>query len=429
MLGLLYAIIMYLMYVRFKKAKSVAVIMVVFITLTGLGSYFIGQMPSLEEISDILMLAYTCLVIFLMCDGYKGYSKVVAVSGTEGSAFQLFSKSVLIFSLFSIAVNGFLLTMVLPMISDFGAWKGDMDEQQSFFYNLPIPHWFITLSSILSAFSLFALPLHFYYLQKKEKKKAIWFGVGSLAMIVKGLLLFSRSAFVEFGLLYMVYTFLFYNSFTSRIKKLLKRLFVCAAVGAVLIFTAISSNRFDDTGALKIHEKSIIQDDVLYSYVDYGCQWFGDNFELARLYNYQPLGGTLSNAFIRTYFTHSDPSAVKDLRVKLWGGRATAFIGLYCIWLFDFGYIGSILLSLLFWYIAKRLRPKNGVMSTTSLFSVSVLLLLPLMSFSGNLLETTWYHDSLIILAIYALFAKNNKKRKIVSYNMNNNNGEKELCV
>ena len=158
MLAILFTLVMILLLARYRKAKSVASLFVIVLTVTALGSFLVGQMPDFEQISDLLMLSYTCVMVYLLCDGYIGYSNVTKIVGDNNATFVLFSKMVLAFCLFSILVNGLLLTFVLPMISDFGDWKGDFDAQESFFYSLPIPHWIMTLASMMAAFSLFALP-------------------------------------------------------------------------------------------------------------------------------------------------------------------------------------------------------------------------------------------------------------------------------
>lgn len=396
---------------RYRKAKSVARFFVLVLTITALGSYLVGQMPEFEELADIINLFYTCLIIFLLCDGFVGYSNVTKIVGGNNRIFELFSKVVLVFCIFSILVHGLLLMYVLPMISDFGDWKGDFDAQESFFYKLPIPHSIITLASIMAAFSLFALPIHFYYLQKRNLKLASWFGVASLSSIVRGLTIFSRSSFVLFGFLYILFLLLFYKSFDYKIKRGLKKILLIPIIGAFIIFFSISSNRFDDTGVLKIEEKSLIQDDFLYSFFDYGCQWFGDNFVLARGYKNEPLGGVFSNALLNDFFIHKD---VKEIRTRLWGNRDTAFVGLFCIWLFDFGYIGAILLSFLFRTIAYKYRPRNGVITMNGLFVFCVLAVLPTMSFTGNMLAVTWYHYSIIILLIYCFFSPKVSKKRLL---------------
>lgn len=408
MIAILYTFIMMLLLNRYRKAQSVSRFFVLVLTITALGSYLVGQMPEFEELSDLMNLFYTCLIIFLLCDGFIGYSNITQIIG-DNRNFQLFSKIVLVFCLFSILVHGLLLMYVLPMISDFGDWKGDFDAQESFFYNLPIPHSIMSLASIMAAFSLFALPIHFYYLQKRNMKLALWFGVASLSSIVRGLVIFSRSSFVLFGFLYILFLLLFYKSFDYKIKRGLKKMLLIPIIGTFVIFFSISSNRFDDTGVLKIEEKSLIKDDFLYSFFDYGCQWFGDNFVLARGYKNDPLGGVFSNALINDFFLHID---VKEIRTRLWGNRDTAFVGLFCIWLFDFGYIGAILLSFLFRTIAHKYRPRKGIITMNGLFTFCVLAVLPAMSFTGNMLAVTWYHYSIIILILYLILSPKTSRKK-----------------
>ena len=427
MIAILYTIIMILLLNRYRKAKSVSRFFVLVLTITALGSYLVGQMPEFKELSDLINLFYTCLIIFLLCDGFKRYSNVTQITGGDNKSFELFSKIVLVFCLFSILIHGLLLMYVLPMISDFGDWKGDFDAQESFFYKLPIPHSIISLASILAAFSLFALPIHFYYLQKKNLKLAVWYGVASLSSIVRGLVIFSRSSFVLFGSLYILFLLLFFKSFDYKIKRGLRKMLLIPLIGAFVIFFSISSNRFDDTGVLKIEEKSLIKDDFLYSFFDYGCQWFGDNFVLARDYKNEPLGGVFSNALINDFFLHID---VKEIRTRLWGNRDTAFVGLFCIWLFDFGYIGAILLSLLFRTIAYKYRPRNGVITMNGLFVFCVLAVLPAMSFTGNMLAVTWYHYSIIILLIYVILSPKTSRRKRLISNVNKTTKQENLlCV
>lgn len=403
MFTLIFVTALFIVFIQFYRVRSVSFIFILLLLLSAIGSILIGKTPCFVSPIDVINIIYVITVICLLGSGFAKYSSISSVVVGNPNKFRFFSNVIIWSSIFSIIVNCIALYFVLMVVEDFGQFKQGGESTSDFYYTqVPIPHSFISLSSIISAFSYFALPLHFYYLMIGDKKKALLSLFASTALIFSGLLYFSRSSIIHFVLLYISFLLLFYKSFSLKMKKLLKKSILFFAGGVFFIFASISINRFDDKYSFYMSKDSLIQNELLYSLFDYGCMWFNDGFFLMRGYGFEPLGGILSNTLYNWLFGGVDTTLIRQ---TIWPEDLWAtFNGLFCIWLFDFGYLGTLILSLIICIISKRMQPVKGKISIISLYSFPLLFSLPLMSFSGNYLEVLSFHFAVVFLFLYKLF-------------------------
>lgn len=404
MFNIVFMPILFALFMHFKRMNSISAVFLFILLFTSTGALIIDKTPSFESAKDVLNILYTTILIYIFASGFKGYHVINKVNIYNYAAFNLFERCVLFCCFISIIINTIALRVVLSYVEDFNAFKQGGEDTTYFFYNyMPIPHSMLSLSAFVSAFSFFALPLHFYYMQMRNKRKSILHLIASAALIVNGLLMFSRSAIIQFALLYIVFLILFYPSFAPKLKRSIIRLLLVAGVTIGFVFVSISVNRFDEKSRLEIPKGSLIKDDLIFSFFDYGCQWYKNGFETMRKYNFEPLGGKLSNTLYVQFFTGINQT---EVRQKAWPNDWWKFLSFYTIIQKDLGIIGSILLALLFKYLAVKLRPKRGCVSIYSLFSFIPLYVIPLMAFTGNLFETLFYHLSVVVLVAFIVFSK-----------------------
>lgn len=372
-----------------------------------IAAVLIGKVPDSISPLDFVNVIFTALILFVLISPFKHYTKFARVNIESVNKIQIFSKIVFYSCLLSFVVNSVCCVVIWTVVEDFNAFKQGGELTTEFMYEeLPIPHIFISLASIGSAFSYFAIGFHFYYLIHGKYNKAIAFLLVSLSLPIGGLMMFSRSALVQYVLLYSVYLYLSYHSFNLETKKRVKIIVSFFMFLLLSVMTIITFNRFGDKSLLEIPESSLIKDDVLFSLFDYLSQWYKNGITIMREYSFPPLGGQLSNMFY--YFIESKGAGYSTvaLREEIWPNHWYTFNGLFAILLFDFGYIGTFLLSFVYFKIIKSLAPYDNSIDAFTLLSFGVLITLPLMSVFGNYLESISYHFAIVLSLILKLYLR-----------------------
>lgn len=270
---------------------------------------------------------------------------------------------------------------------------GDSDLRQSIISSV-VPSVFMTFSFLLSPLGYMSLALHFYYLVKKNAKRAVLHLVLSLTIILIGVIGLSRSALVNYVFVYSI-MFLFIVPILN--KKLFRKSIIAILIfgGAIgYVFSTISEDRFGES--FYIESKSLIDEKEypeIVSFLDYFSQWeyFGPML-MDRYHGPSDLfwGKYNSSAIVVAIEQQIRGASVanEEGRKKvdrIIGETASAFHGCIARTLFDFGYIGTFLFILLNCYVNKKLGPnkRNNVRFKT-LLSMPLLLPFSIGFFSGS---------------------------------------------
>lgn len=402
-LFLLLLLIYILIYSWQTKSVSLIVLLLVFVSV--IAAVLIGKVPDSISPLDFINVLFTVLILFILIIPFKHYTKFTKVNIANVNKIKRLSNIVFYICFLSLVVNSVCCVVIWTVVDDFNSFKQGGELTTEFMYEeLPIPHVFISLASIGSAFSYFAIGFHFYYLIHGKYFKAILFLLVSLSLPIGGLMMFSRSALVQYILLYSVYLHLSYHSFDLKIKKRVKIIVSFFIFLLLTVMTMITLNRFGDKSLLEIPNSSLIKDDVLFSLFDYLSQWYENGITIMREYSFPPLGGKLSNMFY--YFIESKGTGYSTvaLREEIWPNHWYTFNGLFSILLFDFGYVGTVFLCFIYYRIIKSLAPYNNSIDSFTLLSFGVLITLPLMSVFGNYLESISYHFAIVLCFIFKLY-------------------------
>jgi hypothetical protein len=173
---------------------------------------------------------------------------------------------------------------------------------------------------------------------------------------------------------------------------LLKLFAVFVTIAMTFWFIKITNNRFDEDKlyAVKIPSSSPIQNPSIYSNLDYVSQWGENSFIVLDRYKFKTTMGQNSLIPLLQFLNHFTPlkwnaKKYNNLHKSLLGDdKYYTFNGLVAAWVFDFGYIVSILLALFYNRMVKKIRPVNGQMYIKHLLLLALLIQLPLFAIFYN---------------------------------------------
>jgi len=405
MLLLVYFIILFFLY-NFRKQSTPGLYLILIYILSLLCGLLIGFDFKISTISQAFNLFYLALILSIFILPWNRFNYKINI--LDKNPHRVYRLTILLFFINGISFLVFSVASyyAFTTITDFSAFKNN-DESGAFFQQLPINHTIYLFAIYLNATSYFMIPLHFYYLNKKKYLLSILSLIFSLNIILEGLSVFSRSAFVIYLFLYIFYIPFYYRNMDVKTKRKIKIL----AIGVLLltgnIFYIITSNRFGDYlmyGDAK-YNQSLIQNPELYSIFDYFAQWYKNSGIVMAGYNFETLNGQLSFPFFLTIADKINlidyrPDLIVNKLIALWGIQYDKFNGLIPNLLFDFGYIGTTLFALFYSSILQRLKPFNGEISFSKILMLGTMFSLPAMGIFNSSMKSSTYN----LVIIYSFF-------------------------
>lgn len=355
------------------KTNSVSSILFMSLMFSTIAAYLTGRLLDLP-LTDIFYEFYISIMLFILFTSWKGYSGIKGFDFSDVNENKLYKieKIVIGINTFVFIVDIILFATVFALllsgIINVTEYKngGDTSLRQSIFANL-VPAPLITLAFLLAPFGYFSLSLHFYYLIKRNAKKAILHLILSLTIVLFGVISLSRNQLVNYVIVYAI-IFLFIKPIFD--KRLFKKAVVAIVIfGAAIgyVFSAISEDRFGEK--YNIESKSIIDESEnpkLVSFLDYFSQWEYFGPKLMEKYNPQDLSWGMYNASglalaiqQRLYGAEKVNAERAKKYDRIMGDTQSAFHGCVVRCIFDFGYIGTLLFILLNRYFIKQLGPNK----------------------------------------------------------------------
>lgn len=312
---------------------------------------------------------------------------------------------------FSFVVLLSIFLLVINTATDYTSFKNE--EAPSFIRNLPIGSVVYLVLLYLATGSYFLLPLSFYYIMINNKKKSFFCFLFSLNLPLSGLVNLSRSSSSLFLLLCIFSYLMFRNSLTSNQKRQFNYVFLIVGIIMVLTFTNITLNRFQDTNYYDraMSNQNIIHETATYSIVDYYSQWYKNSNDVIDLYKFKTFGGQLSFPLLGLVSEKlgiiSDFNLQKKMTVyRMWPNNYYTFNGLVSNLLFDFGYIGTVLFALIYYFFVKKLSPIKRVINIEQLLVLTVLVILPMTSIFNSWMNVSSYNFVLIYAWIIYTYLK-----------------------
>lgn len=325
-------------------------------------------------------------------------------------AYAIISINVISFIIFTTATYYAFTT-----VTEYSSFKNDGGSEY-FYKSLPINGTFYLLALYLNATSFFLIPLHFYFLSERKLLLSILSLVLSFNVILEGLSNFSRSSFVLYIIVYIFCLPFFYSKFDISTKRKIKISGTIFSILILIFFVLISINRFADYfmyGDAQ-YNNSVIKNPIVYSMLDYLSQWYMNSGIVMSKYNFETFSGELSSPFLLTLANkigviNYNPDIIVDKLMAVWGSKYDKFNGLVPNLLFDFGYIGTLLFSIVYFISVKILTKKKSTAELSKLFLLVTMFILPSMGIFNSQLKSTNY-NLLILYSIFIYIYLNHKR-------------------
>ena len=398
-----------------------------FIHLVSVLSGVLLDYRMIDSPTGIFYALLICVDLFLIIRPW-GYLRIPneVIYNYRNSTFESIIIIMGIFSFVFFLPVVFAVNSIDESVADF-KYGGGME----YFYNspaFPIPFKIFILITYIANLSIIALPLHYYYLINGNKWKAVLALIASLAYVLRGLAYFSRSVPLQYIMLYGMFFLFFYKLFSRKAKRTMLSIVLIGASLLIVNMVLITNDRFEEH--YSINQTPYVQDKEKYiseptmvSYIDYLSMGYYDAYDLLERYDGTTFKGqvtfkevlVLLNQYLGLPFSSDE---LQSLREKLWPGMwAKTFNGYVGYVVYDFGIIGSFLITLLYFLIIKQMcSGSKKSLELSKLIWLTLLIQIPLHSIFYSALE------GLVIPCIFfyvlnGLFVKRTKHKKQLGVN------------
>lgn len=393
-----------------KYRKHYLVLLFLLLQIVSLLSVLVVRLDDYSDnektLFNVLFMIIITLPIILP---YKNYSYITAIKTLPTKKFNRLSTLLFIIGGFSFIFLLATALIVNLMISDINAFRQEEGMAMDFYYKmLPFDVRYFILAYSLYYFSYFFIPLHFYCQYIGDKKRAIVYLILSTNLILYGLTFFSRWAIVLFVFLYVAH-WINYSKLIPQ-KERNKEIKWMKIVGGALVafFVFITVTRFGDTTRYEIEEmnpESSITNPTVYSVFDYLGKSNSRGLYALNGYKGNTFGGRLILSETQNFFSIFrivKPSDFGEYRDKLWTEYRGTFRSYACYTIFDVGYIGALIISLIIILIINR--KKTCVISFDKYLISSAFMMVPIYSIFGDYLNVFLF--CLVLYGFIKLFLK-----------------------
>ena len=347
-------------------------------------------------------------------------------------AIDQFSKCVLLLGLLALLINVYLLAKVFSAllsgaILDVGRFKNEGDATD--FYAGLLPHRVMVFSYLFSPVAYVALPLHFYYLCVRRKKEAILFLLISLLIVLSGLIYLSRSATIQYVLVYAV-CFLFISPvFSRKIRKRALIIAIVSFIGIIAALSLVSTSRFSSYYTKNSLNPAILDESespLLFSTLDYFSEWEENGPIIMRKHDLMhTYYGLYNSCGIASHFFPQKYDDIWSEMENHLGDSYNSFHGLIARLLYDFGVIGTVVFVILFAMIIRKSAPQKGALRFKTLLTLSSLLPVCVLFFSGNQLSSVYLNIGIVYCVLFYMAVK--KRLPIISTAKMSSSSEKQI--
>jgi len=278
----------------YRAKNSINCFLFSMLLASSIGAYLVGRQHGWDIVS-VLIVVYTSFLLVVLFNSYKRYSmiKEISIDDVCYERFVRYEKYVTYLCVIALIIEVFVIYRVMGLMLLGMTSANDMhtdEAEQTAIYGSVIPHVFLTICNFLSPIGYIMLSLHFYYLVKNNRKKALICLFASLVLALHGLMGFSRSATVVYLLTYVCILFYILPLLSKKTKKVLMVIgtFIIGLVFILLLL--ISNNRFSDYYTKNSKNDAMLDETrtpVLFSMIDYFSMWNENGIEFIRK---RPLG-------------------------------------------------------------------------------------------------------------------------------------------
>jgi oligosaccharide repeat unit polymerase len=366
---------------------------------------------------DYFNLIFTVSLLFVMVHAFRPYhARVIIYPSKEPDLFWPFVYF-LIFSLFcALALNIFIVYKSFVFIVTEGSRINEFKNQG--LANDLIRRWvnpsLVTAANLISPLGYVALGLHFYFLLQNRRFLSFVFFIFALNLPLSSMHSLSRSGLVHFILIY-IFTYVYVESLlTKPMKRFFRKLGLIFSLIMLTVLAFITVTRFGEgsyysryTGLGYFWDHNT----VLLSLLDYSSSWVTSG--LIVLESYTPDKIWFGKSFFKIYEISAsiiglDYQTYYDARMLTLPEHASKFLGLIAVLVYDFGYIFTVVIFALLFFLIRNFAPKTNVIRKKKLLYFPILISVPVMFFTNNYLANTNLSIGILYLVLSALILQSN---------------------
>jgi oligosaccharide repeat unit polymerase len=395
---------------------------------TSVAAYMVGRQPG-WDFSTVIYTIYIAILLYILFRGFRNYSDVnkIETGSINLSRLSLVENVTTFLGILVIIVYAYILSQILPMlimgtiaVQEYKNEGGAADVWETM-----VPHSLITIGNFVAPLGYFFLSLHFYYLVKRNFKKAIKYFLLSFCLVLNGLVALSRSVSAQYIILYVTVLFFLLPLLSKKMKKGVA-IVAIVMLGAIVVgLGVISDSRFSDYYTKDSKNEAILDETeqtTLFSALDYFAQWEENapiilerhKFEYNSwgLYNCSGLALMIQKKLYGGEKINNERLAKYD---RILGEQKSRFHGIVARLVYDFGFLGTILFIILYSNMIFRLGPQKGTVTFKTLVSLTLLLPPCVVFWAGNEFISLNLDLAIIYsLIIYKFVSKSPKQKKLM---------------
>ena len=349
-------------------------------------AFLVAKQSNYRTLTTVFNILFVNVNIFLIIVPWESF-KFKNIFLKNENKFLFFKKILYKFLFVHILLDTTILVLILIFIPDVSKFKADTAYRE--LYD-KIPYFANAFRYAYTSQQLgfLAIPICFYHLQKSEIKKSITALIYSCSSLLVGFAFYSRAQIFTFTLVFIVYFFLIKHTLPLTIQKKVYSSIKKVSFIVISLFLLITVIRFSamDYYGDRIPEQSIIKDPIIYSLVDYASQGYSNG--LNQLENYSQKKNLMGEQFFRdiyqilNFFGIYDWSS-ENSQYKIdqaYGHDGGAFKGHTGILVFNFGYIMTFFISLIYSiFVSFKLKNRLDI-SIETMYVLILLLIVPIVS-------------------------------------------------
>lgn len=345
--------------------------------------FLVGNNIIFDSSRTVLNVLFCCINLFLITAPWA-VTNINSITISNKSFFHFYKKVLYALLSFTFINNVIVLIMVQLFIPDIASFKAKMEftelyDQVAYFGLL------FRYTSVSRYFGYLAMPIVFYYLQDKNIKEARKGIIMTLPTFIAALAFYSRAQMITYGLVFLCLFYYYEKTLPLDLIKKVKKVVRYACWGVVILFSLITVSRFSSDTMWyygdRIPKESYIKTPVLYSVADYASKGFPNGINQLELHTTDDIlyGEQVYYDLIMfaSYFKlisinkesvkeNWDRSYAKDGLNE--GNDAGTFHGYTCRMVKNFGYVLTLLSSILFFiYVRNNIRRKRINLTTATI--------------------------------------------------------------
>lgn len=376
-----------------RNKISVASMLAGLVVLSAVFGMSVGRVPNLTGYIDLFHIVFTIIILLIFIHAFKDYRLYKIRESNNKNALNFILAAIFVFLIIALLLNSYIVyksfTYVMSNNVNITEYKNQGGANE--LIRIWVNPFLVSIANILSPLGYVALSFHFYFLVKGKLWMSMIFLLLALNIPLQGLHGLSRSASVQFILMYAFFYIYVYHAIASKIRIKINIAVLVIMALVIIAFGIITAARFSESNYYQIESDSLVQNKSLYSILDYSSQWNENGIAVMGEFSHDKIWFGKSFRPLLDRMLNNlgfEMASYIDVREAVIGSYSSSFNGLVATLLYDFGYIFAFILSLGFFFVVRKVGPRNGEISLSDFMFFSVLIPLPVMFFGNNAMSS-----------------------------------------